>query len=312
MPVIDPIADDLPLEVDEFLMWLAAERGRRPNTLAAYRRDLRTYCVWLAEAGSDLLQCDAALIQTWIVAQRDSGAPATVARRLAAVRMLHRFLAVEGHRRDDPTTDIDGVRVPAGIPKPLSIDAMESLLEAPASDSASDRRDRALIEVMYATGARAAETVGLNLGDIDSDRGLVRLLGKGGKERIVPFGGAAARAVATWLSTGGRDEFVPRTWKKRSDSEALFLNTRGSRLSRQGLWTIISGHATTAGLHDHVTPHVLRHTCATHLLDGGMDVRIVQEMLGHASISTTQVYTKVSQEHLFEVYATAHPRARRS
>lgn len=312
MPVIDPIADDLPFEVDEFLMWLAAERGRRPNTLAAYRRDLRTYCVWLAEASSDLLQCDTAVIQTWIVAQRASGAPTTVARRLAAVRMLHRFLAVEGHRGDDPTANIDGVRVPAGIPKPLSIDAMESLLEAPASDSASDRRDRALIEMMYATGARAAETVGLNLGDIDSDRGVVRLLGKGGKERIVPFGGAAARAVATWLSTGGRDEFVPRAWKKRSDSEALFLNTRGSRLSRQGLWTIISGHATTAGLIDHVTPHVLRHTCATHLLDGGMDVRIVQEMLGHASISTTQVYTKVSQEHLFEVYATAHPRARRS
>lgn len=309
LPADDP-AGDTPIEVEEFLTWLAAERGRRPNTLAAYRRDLHSYSLWLEATGTSLHNVRSDAIEVWVGEQRSIAAASTAARRLAAVRMLHRYMAVEGHRPDDPTADVSGIRVPSGIPKPLTIDEVDRLLAAPIGDGAVARRDRALMEFMYATGARAAEVCGLDLADIDRARGLVRVLGKGAKERIIPFGTAATRQLDAWLEPGGRDELVPLRWRRRGDAEAVFLNTRGGRLSRQGLWHILTSHATAAGVAGHVSPHVLRHTCATHLLDGGMDLRIVQELLGHASISTTQVYTKVSQEHLFEVYATAHPRAR--
>lgn len=306
----DDSAGETPIEVEEFLTWLAAERGRRPNTLAAYRRDLHSYCLWLDATGVSLGDVRSDAIEVWVSEQRSVAAASTVARRLAAVRMLHRYMAVEGHRPNDPTAELSGIRVPSGIPKPLTLDEVDRLLAAPISDDAAARRDRALMEFMYATGARAAEVCGLNLADIDRTRGLVRVLGKGAKERIIPFGTAATRQLDAWLEPGGRDELVPDRWRRRGDAEAVFLNTRGGRLSRQGLWHVLTTHAHTVGLDGHVSPHVLRHTCATHLLDGGMDLRIVQELLGHASISTTQVYTKVSQERLFEVYATAHPRAR--
>ena len=306
----DVPAGDTPIELEEFLTWLAAERGRRPNTLAAYRRDLHAYCLWLDATGASLREVSSDAIEVWIGEQRSIAAASTAARRLAAVRMLHRYMAVEGHRPDDPTADLSGIRVPSGIPKPLTIDEVDRLLAAPTGDDAVARRDRALMEFMYATGARAGEVCGLDLADIDRARGLVRVLGKGAKERIIPFGAAATQQLDAWLELGGRDELVPLRWRRRGDAEAVFLNTRGGRLSRQGLWHILTAHATAVSLDGRVSPHVLRHTCATHLLDGGMDLRIVQELLGHASISTTQVYTKVSQGRLFEVYATAHPRAR--
>jgi len=303
-------ADELPLEVEEFLVWMASERGRSRNTLQAYRRDLRQYQGWLVERGLTPLTVGYDdLIQLIAEHKASDRATSSVARQTAAVRMLHRYLATEQYRPDDPTTRLDGVRVPSGIPKPLSEQQITSLLDAVIGDEPLHRRDRALLELLYATGARISEVVGLSIGDINFDDSLVRLLGKGGKERIVPFGSAATVALDGWFSRSGRAGLAPERWKRRGDAEAVFLNQRGGRLSRQGAWLVIKKYGDRAGITDHLSPHVLRHSCATHLLDHGADLRIVQEMLGHASISTTQVYTKVSQERLWEVYRKAHPRA---
>ncbi|CAB4871672.1 unannotated protein [freshwater metagenome] len=301
---------ELPLDAEEFLTWMATERGRSRNTLAAYRRDLSGYNDWLAGRGFTPLSVTTPTLVEFVGARRASGAaPASVARQLAAIRMLHRFFAEEGVRVDDPTADLDGVRVPAGIPHPLSEAEVTTLLDAVLGDDPVARRDRALLELLYATGARIGEAVGLSLGDFDLDAGLVRLLGKGSKERIVPFGSACAAAVRAWLAPGGRALMEPLRWARRGDAEAVFLNHRGARLSRQSAWLMVRGYGDACGFGDRLSPHVLRHSCATHLLDHGADLRIVQEMLGHASISTTQVYTKVSQERLWQVYRSAHPRA---
>jgi integrase/recombinase XerD len=304
---------ELPLEVEEFLVWLASERGRRRNTIAAYRRDLRRYQAWLTAHGGGVLDVDHAALTEFVAERRGSdAATSSIAREIAAIRMLHRFLATEEYRPDDPTARLDGVRVPSGIPKPLTEEQVTSLLDAVVGNEPLHRRDRAVLELLYATGARVSEVVGLSIGDLDFDESLVRLYGKGGKERIVPYGSSAAVALEEWFSPSGRARLVPERWQRRGDAEAIFLNARGGRLSRQGVWMVIKKYGQRAGITDHLSPHVLRHSCATHLLDHGADLRIVQEMLGHASISTTQVYTRVSQERLWEVYRTAHPRAVRA
>lgn len=306
-------ADELPIEAEEFLVWMSSERGRSRNTVQAYRRDLRNYQAWLVERGlsvQTVVHDD--LIEFVAARRRSERATSSIARQIAAVRMLHRYLATEQYRPDDPTTRLDGVRVPTGIPKPLSEGQVASLLAAVVGTEPVHLRDRALLELLYATGARVSEVVGLSIGDLDFDDSLVRLLGKGGKERIVPFGSAAAEAIDIWFSPSGRVRLAPDRWRRRGDAEAVFLNQRGGRLSRQGAWLVIKKYGERAGIRDHLSPHVLRHSCATHLLDHGADMRIVQEMLGHASISTTQVYTQVSQERLWEVYRMAHPRARRA
>ncbi|CAN5809450.1 site-specific tyrosine recombinase XerD [soil metagenome] len=312
MPLAIDDADlDLPLEIADFLGWLRAERGRADNTITAYRRDLTGYAAWLSANGVDVSTVDACGVVEFVAARRASGAAASsVARQLAAVRTMHRYLLTEGVRRDDPTADVEGVRVPAGLPKPLTEAQVTSLLDAITGDEAVARRDRALLELLYATGARISEACGLSMGDIDFDARLVRLFGKGAKERIVPFGRVAASALDGWFAPQGRLSMVPAQWRRRNDAEAVFLNTRGGRLSRQAAWAVVRRHGERAGLRTELSPHVLRHSCATHLLDHGADLRVVQELLGHASISTTQVYTKVSQERLFDVYRAAHPRAR--
>jgi integrase/recombinase XerD len=295
---------------EEFLSWLAVEKGRRPNTLAAYRRDLVVYADWLGERElGDVRESD---IELFVAALRDSGrAPASVARTLVAVRALHRFAASEGGLTTDPTVDVELPRVPAGLPKPLSEAEVTMLLDSVVGVEPADRRDRAVLETLYASGMRISELVGLSLGAVDLDQCLVRVFGKGAKERIVPIGQAARRALSEWLSPAGRGALEPPRWARRGDAEAVFLNRRGGRLSRQGAWGIVRRYGDRVGLTDRLSPHVLRHSCATHLLDHGADLRVVQELLGHASISTTQVYTKVSQERLREVYDRAHPRARR-
>ena len=301
----------LPLEVEEFLSWMATERGRSANTLSAYRRDIHGYWSWLVRRNATLHDVDRAALDSFIGERRAAGgAASSVARQLAAIRMLHRFLAEEGMRPDDPTADIEGVRVPAGIPHPLSEDEVASLLAAPATNEPVGLRDRALLELLYATGARISEACGLSLGDFDHEEQLVRLFGKGSKERIVPYGRYAAMALTEWLGPSGRPHLQPQRWARRDDAEAVFLNLRGARLSRQAAWAMVKKYGDRIGLGDRLSPHVLRHSCATHLLDHGADLRIVQELLGHASISTTQIYTKVSQERMFDVYRAAHPRAR--
>lgn len=298
----------LPIDVEEYLAWLVAERGRSVNTVAAYRRDLVNYVAWLAANRLDPTSATGSDIDRFVNDRRPDVAAASLARQMASIRNFHRFLVAEGRRGDDPTADVDGVRVPAGLPKPLTEGEVEALLGAVVGDDPVALRDRALLEFLYATGARISEVCGSSIGDLDLEDGLVRLYGKGAKERLVPMGSCARRALDRWLRDG-RPELEPPRWKRRGDAEAVFLDRRGGRLSRQAAWAIVVRHGERAGLRAHLSPHVLRHSCATHMLDHGADLRIVQEMLGHASISTTQVYTKVSQERLFEQYARAHPRA---
>jgi integrase/recombinase XerD len=302
----------VPLEVEEFLTWMVTERGRSANTLSAYRHDLNGYCTWLAAQGMTLHSVATADLERFVGGRRAGGAaPSSVARQLAAIRMLHRFLTEEAMRADDPTGDLEGVRVPSGIPHPLGEEEVGRLLGAVVGIDAAALRDRALLELLYATGARISEVCTLSLGDFDHESALVRLFGKGAKERIVPYGRLAAAALGEWLGERGRACLAPEQWARRSDADAVFLNSRGGRLSRQAGWAIVKKYGARAGLAgERLSPHVLRHSCATHLLDHGADLRVVQELLGHASISTTQVYTKVSQERLWQVYRSAHPRAR--
>jgi integrase/recombinase XerD len=200
--------------------------------------------------------------------------------------------------------------VPQGLPKALAEEDVARLLDAVVGDDPVARRDRAMLELLYGTGMRISELVGLSLGDLAQDEGLLRAFGKGARERLVPIGRCAGAALTRWLGPGGRDRMVPGRWRRRSDAEALFLNTRGGRISRQGAWGVVRRYGDLVGLGPELTPHVLRHSCATHLLDHGADIRVVQELLGHASVATTQVYTKVSAERLRAAYNAAHPRAR--
>lgn len=305
------VADLVPLEVEEFLSWMLTERGRSQNTLMAYRRDLTAYGEFVASIGSSLTDVGTADLEVFVARRRAAVAPASVARQLAAIRMLHRFLVDEGRRPDDPTADLDGVRVPAGLPKPLSEAQVTALLDAVVGTDPVSLRDRAMLEFLYATGARIGEVCGLSIGDVDLTHRTARLYGKGSKERLVPVGRVAVEAMGEWLCDSGRHHLEPARWRRRDDADAVFLNQRGARLTRQSAWAVVKQYGRRAGIaSDHLSPHVLRHSCATHLLDHGADLRVVQELLGHASVSTTQVYTKVSQERLVQAYRDAHPRAR--
>ena len=315
----------LSLPSEELLSWLAVEKGRSHNTLAAYRRDLLAYESWLRSQGLDLAAMadgsadegpvdeepvDEGTVARYVAHLRAAGlAPASVARALVAVRSVHRFLLVEGPARSDPARALRPPPVPQGLPKALSEEEVGSLLAAITGDGPAQRRDRAVLEVLYGTGMRISELTGLSVADVTTDEQLVRVLGKGNKERLVPLGRYARQALDAWLSPGGRPALVNRTGVRRADAAALFLNLRGGRLSRQGAWGIVRQYGRRTGLDGKLTPHVLRHSCATHMLDHGADIRVVQELLGHASIATTQIYTKVSSERLRAVYDSAHPRA---
>jgi integrase/recombinase XerD len=287
--------------VAEFLASLAVERGLADATIRAYRRDLADYLSFL-----DGRSPDRDLIDGFVADLHGRGWVATtVARKIAAVRGLHRFLIAEDLAGDDPSTMVDAPRPGARLPKALEIDETLKLIESPDSATPLGRRDRAILEFMYASGARVSEVVGLDLYDLDLDDRTAMVTGKGSRQRLVPIGRQAIEAISRYLpdrraSLGGRP-----------DPGAVFLNARGGRLSRQGVWGIVRKAAQRAGLApESVSPHVLRHSAATHMVEGGADLRTVQEMLGHASISTTQVYTRVSPQHLIEVYVDSHPRSR--
>jgi len=238
-------------------------------------------------------------------------APSSIARSLVAVRSFHRFCVDEGFVSADPSEEVGAPRVPQGIPKALSEDEVEALLGAVPGDDPRALRDRAILETLYATGARISELAGLDRRDLDLDDGLLRVLGKGSKERVVPVGGSARNALTAYLEQGRPILATTGSRRARTGGEAVFLNARGGRLTRQGCWKIVRAAGERAGLGGRLSPHVLRHSCATHMLDRGADIRVVQELLGHASLSTTQVYTKVSPERLRAVYDAAHPRARK-
>ncbi len=295
---------------EDFLTWLVIEKGRASNTLESYRRDLLRYQDHLGRRGVDILTVSGDDIVAFVHVLQGSGlAAASVTRTLVAVRGLHRFLVAEEKRLDDPAVDVEIPPVPRGLPKALTVAEVASVIDAVAGDDRVARRDRAILETLYGTGARVSELVGLSFADVDLHDGLIRLLGKGSKERIVPVGRHAALALQQWFEPHGRPAMEPKRWTRRSDADAVFLNQRGSRLSRQGAWGVVRRYGTEVGLGARLSPHVLRHSCATHMLDHGADIRTVQELLGHASISTTQVYTKVSIERLMNVYRAAHPRA---
>lgn len=292
----------------DFLAHLELERGLSRNTLNAYRTDLLQYGTWLADTGRDPLDVTPDAVSGFVteLGVGENGrrlAPATVHRKTAALRAFYRHLRREDLVTDDPTVGLVTPRRAKKLPKVLNQAEVSRLLAAPRGTSASARRDRAILEVMYACGLRASEVVGLELTDVDLHEGMLRARGKGSKERIVPLGRQAVSAVESWLREGR-----PAMARGRPE-KALFLNFRGHALTRQGLYKIVQGHARAAGLEDRMSPHTLRHSFATHLLAGGCDLRAVQEMLGHADVATTQIYTHLSGQQLKDVYFRTHPRA---
>jgi integrase/recombinase XerD len=300
--------------VTGYLEHLAVERGLSRNTLAAYRRDLARYVGYLAGCGvGEPATVQEEQVTDFLAAIRtgeDGGAAlaaTSAARTVVAVRGFHRFLVLEGTVPVDPAGEVHPPTAPRRLPKAIPVTDVERLLDAAeVGGTASGIRDRALVEVLYGSGARISEAVGLDVDDLDLARGLVRLRGKGGKERIVPIGRPAVAAVEAYLV-----RVRPDLARRGRGTPAAFCNLRGGRLSRQSAWTVLQVAAERAGLAAHVSPHTLRHSFATHLLEGGADVRVVQELLGHASVTTTQIYTKVTADTLREVYAAAHPRALR-
>ena len=292
---------DLPEYGDEFIASLRSERGLSTNTARAYLRDLAQYRATLDDLGSGPSEDG---VRRHLERLRDDGlAPPSIARKFASIRAYHRFLVAEGYAADDPTATIHPPKRPRSLPKALTVEEVVSLVEAPDTTDAVGRRDRAILEVMYATGCRVTELVTIDLHDYDAETATVLVTGKGDKQRLVPVGRYARASIAAWLP----DRLEMRVAGR--DPGALFLSTRGNRLSRQAVWRIVREWGIEAGLAtEKLSPHVLRHSAATHLVEGGADLRTVQELLGHASISTTQVYTQVSPEHLREVVLTSHPR----
>ena len=308
MAVVAPIQPFEHLVLD-FLAYLEFERGLSRNTLEAYRSDLLQYGSHLERTGREALTVSHGDLAEFVAAlaagdgDRPAVAPATLQRKVACLRSFYRHLRREGLLEDDPTAHLRAPRQTRKLPQVLSRDEVARLLEQPGGTEPSALRDRALLEVMYACGLRASEATGLEIGDVDLEEGILRARGKGSKERLVPIGSSAGRALAVYVQRGR-----PKLVGDRLEP-CLFLNHRGAGLTRQGLYKIVQRHARSAGLASKMSPHTLRHTFATHLLAGGCDLRSLQEMLGHADIATTQLYTHLSTERIKEVYFKAHPRA---
>ena len=287
--------------VEEYLIALRVEKGLAPNTIVAYQRDISQYQDFLEARDPTERLIDDYVGELRVLNLSD----ATINRKIAVIKGLHRFLVAEEFRDLDPTILVATPRRSDPFPKALAIDEAFALVEAPDLDSVPGRRDSAILEFLYATGARVSETSGLDVGRLDLVDRVVIVTGKGSKQRLVPLGGNAVVAIERWLPD--RLKLVVRS----ESGDPLFVNLRGGRLSRQGVFDVVKKHALRAGLDpSRVSPHVLRHSAATHMVEAGADLRTVQEMLGHATISTTQVYTRVSPAHVMEIYVQAHPRSR--
>jgi len=280
---------------------LRVEKGLARNTIDAYERDIRQYLEFLD--GKEPRGRD---VEQFVTSMREAGlASTTISRKTASIKGLHRFLVSDGLRAEDPTLLVDSPKRRQPLPKALTVDEAIRLVETPDGSTVSGRRDSALLEFMYASGARVSETVNLDLTDVDLDDKLAIVTGKGSRQRYVPIGDHAVRSLRSWLPD--RLHLV----KQGQGGDPMFLNLRGRRLTRQGVFDIVRKHAAKAGIEPgRVSPHVLRHSAATHMVEAGADLRTVQEILGHATISTTQVYTRVSPTHLVEIYVQAHPRSR--
>ncbi len=299
--------------IRHFLHFLSVEKGASENTAAAYRNDLAQFHTFLSTLHlngnpTDWCRVGTEAVVAYVLDLKDRRyAPASVARKVAAVKSFFQFLHAEGAIQHNPTESLESPRVGKSLPKPLTIQQMDELLEQPAKRTSPESlRDQAMLELLYATGLRVTELVSLNLDSISLEprSPSVRCLGKGAKERTIPIHEQALRALVTYLNDG-RARLV-----KNKKERALFVNRRGERLTRQGFWLILKQYAKEARIEGSVTPHTLRHSFATHMLRGGAPLRSVQELLGHANISTTQVYTQITDEHVRRVYEQAHPRAR--
>lgn len=292
--------------VISYLEYLAVEKGLSANTIAAYRRDLRKLQRFVEDkTGVGLLEVDQGTLVSFVSSLRKEGvSPRSINRAVSAVRGFYRFLMLTKRIRTDPTINIESPRVERRLPSVLTEEEMDRLLSLPPKVTSLAIRDQAILELMYATGLRASEVVSLKVEDVHLDLGYVRCIGKGSKERIVPIGSKAIEALTQYIN-GPRNSLVART-----GSRSLFVNSRGVGLSRQGLWKLVKARVRAAGITRKVTPHTLRHSFATHLLAHGADLRSVQEMLGHADISTTQIYTHLDKSRLKQVYLSAHPRAK--
>lgn len=289
--------------VEGFLAHLALERGLSPRTVEAYGRDLAQFAAWLAAEGLELDEVERATVRNYLGRRRDDGlAPRSAARALSAIRAFFRYLLLEDRVAEDPTENLRNPSLWSTVPHSLAPDEVDALLAAPDVSTTLGLRDRAMIETLYATGLRVSELVGLTLDRVRLDPGFVRVLGKGDKERLVPLGDAAIAWIDRWTSG-------PRQELDRDLRPELFLNHRGGPLTRQGFWKILRGHGLTAGIRSHLSPHVVRHSFATHLVENGADLRAVQMMLGHAALTTTEIYTHVARERLRRLYDEKHPRA---
>ena len=299
---------------EQFLVHIGIERGLAKATVSAYESDLNKYVAWLQTHGiakpDDIAKQD---VEDYIAALDADGESArSKARRLASIHEFHRFALAQHAVSADVAASVKAPKGASVLPDVLSVDEVSRLLDAAAVGGSTDPvvlRDKALLEFMYATGCRVSEAVGTNLDDIDLQEKVVRLMGKGSKQRLVPLGSYARNSVVVYLNAG-RGELERRSTAKVPERRALFLNKRGKRISRQSVWEIVKTAGERAGITKPLHPHTLRHSFATHLIQGGADVRTVQELLGHASVTTTQIYTHVSPEALIETYLTAHPRAR--
>lgn len=291
--------------VNEFINYLAVERGLAQNTLESYGRDLHQYQVYLQSCNMDIIKdSNRNTILSYLSSLQAKGrAVSTISRNLAAIKSFYQYLLRERYLDKDPAANLESPKLEKKLPKILSIAEVEELLKQPNHFLPTGLRDKAMLELLYATGIRVSELISLNISDVNLDMGYIKCYGKGAKERIVPLGSIAAKCVQDYISKG-RSKLV-RTYEE----PALFVNHHGNRLTRQGFWKIIKKYAHEASITKEITPHTLRHSFATHLLENGADLRSVQEMLGHADISTTQIYTHVTKNRLKEVYDKTHPRA---
>ncbi|WP_071460032.1 site-specific tyrosine recombinase XerD [Bacillus massilinigeriensis] len=294
-------------QLQDFIHFLIVEKGLSKNTIMAYERDLKSYLLFLKEKERINLpsEIQRVNIMHFLASLKDDGKSSkTIARHIASIRAFHQFMLRETTTKHDPTVHIETPRLERTLPKVLSLAEVEKLLDSPQLTNHYGYRDKAMLEVLYATGIRVSELIGLNVEDVHLTMGFIRCIGKGNKERIIPIGKTAAAALQEYLEKGR-----PKFLSKKHKDEALFLNFHGQRLTRQGFWKILKGLTREAGIAMELTPHTLRHSFATHLLENGADLRAVQEMLGHADISTTQIYTHVTKTRLKDVYSKYHPRA---
>jgi integrase/recombinase XerD len=291
--------------VDEFLYYLVVERGLAENTLASYNSDLQQFLQYLENSKvKSLREVNHGLLVAYLVKlQQEGRSPATISQHLAALKSFYHFLLRERLVDSDPTANLESPRQIKKLPQVLTVDEVERLLSQPRPDTPAGLRDKAMLELLYATGLRVSELVALNVDQVNLEGEFIRCLGKGSRERVVPMGQVACFHVRTYLENG-RGKLI-----KKKMEPALFVNQHGRRLSRQGCWKILKGYARAANLKKEITPHTLRHSFATHLLENGADLRSVQELLGHADIGTTQIYTHLTRKKIREVYDRTHPRA---